>query len=95
MSVGLLTGISAISLAVVGDSIKISNIDLPDGVQPTITDRDFVVATLVPPTVEVETKPAESEEESAEEGKEEKTEDKKEENKENKENKEDSKEESK
>ena len=79
----------------IGDSIKISNIDLPDGVQPTITDRDFVVATLVPPTVEVETKPAESEEESAEEGKEEKTEDKKEENKENKENKEDSKEESK
>ena len=40
----------------IGDAIKISNIDLPDGVQPTITDRDFVVATLVPPTVEVETK---------------------------------------
>ena len=73
-------------------SIKISNIELPDGVMPTITDRDFVVATLVPPTVEVETKPAE-EEESTEESKEEKSEDKKEENKE--ENKEDSKEESK
>ncbi len=40
----------------IGDAIKISNIDLPHGVQPTITDRDFVVATLVPPTVEVETK---------------------------------------
>ena len=77
----------------IGDSIKISNIDLPDGVQPTITDRDFVVATLVPPTVEVETKPTEAEEESTEEAKEEKPEDKKEENKE--ENKEDSKEESK
>jgi len=76
----------------IGDSIKISNIDLPDGVIPTITDRDFVVATLVPPTVEVETKPAE-EEESTEESKEEKSEDKKEENKE--ENKEYSKEESK
>ena len=38
----------------IGDAIKISNIDLPDGVQPTINDRDFVVATLVPPTVEVE-----------------------------------------
>ena len=76
----------------IGDSIKISNIDLPDGVIPTITDRDFVVATLVPPTVEVETKPAEEEEETAEDTKEEKPEDKKEENKENKE---DSKEESK
>ena len=38
----------------IGDSIKISNINLPDGVAPTITDRDFVVATLAPPTVEVE-----------------------------------------
>ncbi len=80
----------------IGDSIKISNIELPDGVIPTITDRDFVVATLVPPTVEVETKPAE-EEESSEDSKEEKPEENKEENKEtNKEtNKEDSKEESK
>ena len=77
----------------IGDSVKISNINLPEGVKPTITDRDFVIATLVPPTVEVETKPAETEEESNEETKEGKTEDKKEENKE--ENKEDSKEESK
>jgi len=60
----------------IGDSIKISNIELPEGVTPTITDRDFVVATLVPPTVEVETKPAEEEEETTEEGKEEKSEDK-------------------
>ena len=44
----------------IGDSIKISNITLPEGVNPTITDRDFVVATVVPPTVEVETKPAEA-----------------------------------
>ena len=65
----------------IGDSIKISNIKLPDGVNPTITDRDFVVATVVPPTVEVETKPAETEEE-AEEAKDEKSEDKKEETKE-------------
>ena len=77
----------------IGDSIKISNIDLPEEVKPTITDRDFVVATLVPPTVEVETKPAEAEEESSEETKEEKSEEKSEEKKE--ENKEDSKEESK
>ena len=66
----------------IGDSIKISNIELPEGVTPTITDRDFVVATLVPPTVEVETKPAEEEEETTEEGKEEKSEDKTEETKE-------------
>ena len=68
----------------IGDSIKISNIELPEGVKPTITDRDFVVATLVPPTVEVEeTKPAEEDEESTEESKDgDKTEDKKEESKE-------------
>ena len=47
----------------IGDAIKISNINLPEGVQPTIKDRDFVIATLVPPTVEVEeTKPETSEE---------------------------------
>ena len=40
--------------AEIGDAIKISNIELPEGVEPTITDRDFVVATLVPPTIEVE-----------------------------------------
>ncbi len=79
----------------IGDSIKISNIELPDGVIPTITERDFVVATLVPPTVEVETKPAEEEaEETTDDSKEEKPEDKKEENKEDS-KKEDSKEESK
>ena len=77
----------------IGDSIKISNIDLPGGVKPTITDRDFVIATLVPPTVEVETKTTEAEEETGEESKEEKSEDKKEDKKED--NKEDSKEESK
>ena len=66
----------------IGDSIKISNIELPEGVTPTITDRDFVVATSVPPTVEVETKPDEAEEETDEEGKEEKSEDKTEDKKE-------------
>ena len=67
----------------IGDSIKISNIELPEGVKPTITDRDFVVATVVPPTVEVEveTKPAEAEE-AAEDSKDDKSEDKKEEAKE-------------
>ncbi|MDA7544591.1 50S ribosomal protein L25/general stress protein Ctc [Alphaproteobacteria bacterium] len=65
----------------IGDSIKISNIELPEGVSPTITDRDFVVATVVPPTVEVETKPAEAEE-ASEDSKDEKSEDNKEEAKE-------------
>ena len=79
----------------IGDSIKISNIELPEGVTPTITDRDFVVATLVPPTVEVETKT--TEEETDEEGQEEKSEDKTEDKTENKkeDKKEDKKEETK
>ena len=66
----------------IGDSIKISNIALPDGVTPTITDRDFVVATVVPPTVEVETKPTEAEEASEDDKSEDKKEDAKEESKE-------------
>jgi len=32
-----------------GDSIHISAIALPDGVEPTITDRDFTVATIAAP----------------------------------------------
>ena len=69
----------------IGDAVKISNIVLPEGVSPTIKDRDFVIATLVPPTVEVETKTEETSEEGAEDKTEEKSEDKKEEVKENKE----------
>ncbi len=63
----------------IGDAVKISNIDLPEGVSPTISDRDFVIATLVPPTVEVETKTEEVAEESTAEGAQEKSEEKKEE----------------
>ena len=48
----------------IGDSLKISNINLPEGVQPTIRDRDFVIATIVSPTIEVEE--TKTEEESAE-----------------------------
>ena len=33
----------------VGDSINISAAVLPDGVEPTITDRDFTVATIAAP----------------------------------------------
>ena len=33
----------------IGDSVHISTIDLPDGVTPTITDRDFTIATIASP----------------------------------------------
>ena len=69
----------------IGDAVKISNIQLPEGVAPTISDRDFVIATLVPPTVEVETKTEETTEEGAAEGGEEKSDEKKEESSDNKE----------
>ncbi len=75
----------------IGDAVKISNIELPDGVIPTITDRDFVIATLVPPTVEVETKSEEASEESTDDKTEDKSEDKKEEAKDSKEENKDSK----
>jgi len=69
----------------IGDAVKISSIDLPEGVSPTISDRDFVIATLVPPTVEVETKTEEVAEESKAEGAQEKSDEKKEETSDNKE----------
>ena len=40
--------------SVVGDSIHISAVKLPDGVKPTITDRDFTIATIAAPTIMVE-----------------------------------------
>ena len=69
----------------IGDAVKISNIKLPEGVAPTIADRDFVIATLVPPTVEVETKTEEASEEGASEGADEKSDEKKEESSDSKE----------
>ena len=38
----------------INTSIKISSVSLPEGVVPTITDRDFVIGTVVAPTVLVE-----------------------------------------
>ncbi len=32
-----------------GDGIHISNINLPEGAEPTITDRDFTIATIASP----------------------------------------------
>ncbi|MEM7494316.1 MAG: 50S ribosomal protein L25/general stress protein Ctc [Pseudomonadota bacterium] len=31
----------------IGDNVKISDISLPDGAEPTITDRDFTIASVV------------------------------------------------
>ncbi len=50
----------------IGTSIKISSVKLPDNVIPTITDRDFVVATVAAPTVIKE--PEKPAEETAAEG---------------------------
>ena len=35
----------------IGDSIHISSINLQEGVKPVISDRDFTIATIAPPTV--------------------------------------------
>jgi len=48
----------------IGTSIKISSVKLPENVVPTITDRDFVVATIAAPTILVE--PEKTEETTAE-----------------------------
>lgn len=48
----------------IGDNVKISNIDLPEGAEPTITDRDFTIATIASRGGAVET---DSEEEAGEE----------------------------
>jgi large subunit ribosomal protein L25 len=34
----------------IGDSLHISHVKLPEGVRPTITDRDFTIASVVPPS---------------------------------------------
>lgn len=41
----------------IGHSVHISNVTLPEGVRPTITGRDFTIATIAPPTVYVEEVP--------------------------------------
>ena len=49
----------------INTSLKISSVKLPENVVPTIADRDFVIATVVAPTVLVE---PEKVEETTEEG---------------------------
>jgi large subunit ribosomal protein L25 len=41
----------------IGDAVHISAITLPEGVRPTITERDFTVATIVGRAAEEEVKP--------------------------------------
>jgi len=62
----------------IGDSVHISAVTLPEGVVPTITDRDFTIATIAAPTVvseeatqEEETAVAEAEAEEEQEAAEE------------------------
>ena len=53
----------------IGASIKISSVKLPENVKPTITDRDFVIATVAAPTIVKEPeKPAETTEEGVDGG---------------------------
>jgi len=52
----------------IGDSIHISAIPLPDGITPTITDRDFTVATLASPGGGVKNEDEEVEEAEGEAG---------------------------
>ncbi len=57
----------------VGDSLNISMVDLPEGAAPTITDRDFTIATIAAPSAlrseksEDEEEEVEGDEEAAEE----------------------------
>ena len=46
----------------IGDSIKISDVKLPEGAKPAIDDRDFTLASIAAPRVIVEDEPVEGEE---------------------------------
>ena len=59
----------------VGDSIHISDVNLPEGVQPTIDDRDFTIATIAAPTIMAVEEEEEIDELEGEEGLEEGAED--------------------
>ena len=50
----------------IGDSVHISAVTLPENSQLTITDRDFTIATIAAPTVEVEVEETESTEAAGE-----------------------------
>lgn len=50
----------------VGDAIRISDVDLPSGVTPAITDRDFMIASIQAPKIAAESDDAENEDTAAE-----------------------------
>ena len=53
----------------IGDSLHISAVTMPEGAIPTITDRDFTIATIAAPSIGVtEEEEAEEDEEGLEEG---------------------------
>ncbi len=47
---------------VIGDSVRIGNITLPEGVRPTIADRDFMIASIAVPMQIVEDEEEEEDE---------------------------------
>ncbi len=57
--------------AEVGDTIHISSVKLPKGVDLTVTDRDYTVATIAAPTVSKASEETEADEAEAAEGEEE------------------------
>jgi len=64
--------VADISNMEIGDSLHISEVDLPEGVEPTITDRDFTLASITGAAggEAAETEEGEAEEEAAEGGEE-------------------------
>lgn len=60
-----------LATADLGDSLHISAVTLPEGCQPTITDRDFTIATIAAPAGLKETDESEEEEGGEEEATEE------------------------
>ncbi len=52
----------------IGDGIHISSITLPEGVTPTITDRDFTIATVAAPSALLSAEAEEGEAAEGEEG---------------------------
>lgn len=55
----------------IGDSLHISAVTLPEGVELVINDRDFTIATIAAPTVYTESADSDDEDEAAEEDKDE------------------------
>lgn len=50
--------VADISTMAMGDSLHISAVTLPEGCRPVITNRDFTIATMVPPKKQEEEGPA-------------------------------------